>query len=159
MVDGTALEMRRACKGSVGSNPTLSASTPTERPVDLDLLEAVAGHWIRIVGVAIDVFGVVIIVLGILWSSLAFLREGGGAARYDGYRQRIGRTLLLGLEVLVAADIVKTVALEPTFTSLGVLAGLVLVRTFLRWTLQLEIEGRWPWRGGGEAPPRTGGGF
>ncbi len=65
---------------------------------------------------------------------------------YDDYRVRIGRTLLLGLEILVAADIVKTVALEPTFSSLGVLAGLVLVRTFLSWTLVLEIEGRWPWR-------------
>jgi hypothetical protein len=54
--------------------------------------------------------------------------------------------LLLGLEVLVAADIVKTIAIELTFTSLGLLAGLVVVRTFLSWTLVLEIEGRWPWR-------------
>jgi hypothetical protein len=53
---------------------------------------------------------------------------------------------MLGLEVLVAADIVKTIAIELTFTSLGLLAGLVLVRTFLSWTLVLEIEGRWPWR-------------
>jgi len=50
--------------------------------------------------------------------------------------------------VLVAADIVKTIAIELTFTSLGLLAGLVLVRTFLSWTLVLEIEGRWPWRRG-----------
>jgi hypothetical protein len=54
--------------------------------------------------------------------------------------------LLLGLEFLVAADIVKTIAVEPTFISLGVLAGLVLVRTFLSWTLLLEVEGRWPWQ-------------
>jgi len=54
--------------------------------------------------------------------------------------------LLLGLEVLVAADIVKTIAIQLTFTSLGLLAGLVVVRTFLSWTLVLEIEGRWPWR-------------
>lgn len=53
--------------------------------------------------------------------------------------------MLLGLEILVAADIVKTIAIELTFTSLGLLAGLVLVRTFLSWTLVLEIEGRWPW--------------
>jgi hypothetical protein len=66
--------------------------------------------------------------------------------RYRAYKIRIGRSLLLGLEVLVAADIVKTIALELTFTSLGVLAGLVLVRTFLSWTLVLEIEGRWPWQ-------------
>ena len=64
----------------------------------------------------------------------------------DVYKIRIGRSLLLGLEVLVAADIVKTVAHELTFLSLGLLAGLVLVRTFLSWTLVLEIEGRWPWQ-------------
>ena len=127
--------------------------------MDLDLLEAAAGHWIRIVGVAIDVFGVIIIVLGILWSSLAFLRDGGGAERYDGYRQRIGRTLLLGLEVLVAADIVKTVALEPSFASLGVLAGLVIVRTFLSRTLVLEIEGRWPWQATAAQRSHSEGGF
>jgi len=60
------------------------------------------------------------------------------------YKIRIGRSLLLGLEVFVAADIIKTVAHELTFLSLGLLAGLVLVRTFLSWTLSLEIEGRWP---------------
>ena len=67
-------------------------------------------------------------------------------ARYDNYKISIGRSLLLGLEVLVAADIVKTIAIELTFASLGLLAGLVLVRTFLSWTLVLEIEGRWPWQ-------------
>src|SRR2546421_4989713 len=72
----------------------------------------------------------------------------GGRAKhvYDAYKIRIGRSLLLGLEVLVAADIVKTIALELTLMSLGVLAGLVLIRTFLSWTLVLEIEGRWPWQ-------------
>jgi uncharacterized membrane protein len=66
----------------------------------------------------------------------------------DVYKIRIGRSLLLGLEVLVAADIVKTIAHELSFISLGLLAGLVLVRTFLSWTLNLvlEIEGRWPWQ-------------
>jgi uncharacterized membrane protein len=62
------------------------------------------------------------------------------------YKIRIGRSLLLGLEVLVAADIVKTIAHELSFISLGLLAGLVLVRTFLSWTLVLEIDGRWPWQ-------------
>jgi uncharacterized membrane protein len=126
--------------------------------VTLEGLEANVGHWIRLVGVAIDVFGVVVIVIGILWASFGYLAALRSPDSTDTYRQRIGRTLLLGLEVLVAADIVKTVALEPTFTSLGVLAGLVLVRTFLSWTLQLEIEGRWPWRSRDETP-RTGGHF
>ena len=116
-----------------------------EHAADFAELEAAAAHWIRLVGAAIDVFGVIVIVLGISWATVALV-GGPRGARYETYRGRIGRTLLLGLEILVAADIVKTVALEPTFASLGVLAGLVLVRTFLSWTLMLEIEGRWPWR-------------
>jgi uncharacterized membrane protein len=110
-------------------------------------LEASIGHWVRGVGVAIDVFGVLIIVLGIAWSTYQFVQRRMEESHYDAYKIRIGRSLLLGLEVLVAADIVKTIAIEPTFMSLGVLAGLVLVRTFLSWTLVLEIEGRWPWQG------------
>ncbi len=116
-----------------------------EHAADFAELEAAAAHWIRLVGAAIDVFGVIVIVLGISWATVA-LFGGPRGVRYETYRGRIGRTLLLGLEILVAADIVKTVALEPTFASFGVLAGLVLVRTFLSWTLMLEIEGRWPWR-------------
>ena len=108
-------------------------------------LESVINHWIHIIGVGIDVFGVIVIVLGIIWSTRGFLYKASWDARYDQYRVQIGRTLLLGLEILVAADIVKTVALELTFESLGVLAGLVLIRTFLNWTLVLEIEGHWPW--------------
>ena len=109
--------------------------------------EAVIGHWIRAIGLGIDVFGVLIIVVGIAWSTSRFLRQHMGEPYYDRYKVRIGRSLLLGLEMLVAADIVKTIALEPSFRSLGVLAGLVVVRTFLSWTLVLEIERRWPWQG------------
>ena len=71
---------------------------------------------------------------------------------YRPFKARMGRALLIGLEVLVAADIIKTVALTPTFTSLGVLALLVFIRTFLNWTLVLEIEGRWPWQQEFEEP-------
>jgi uncharacterized membrane protein len=109
-------------------------------------LEAVIGDWIRLIGIGIDVFGVLLIVAGIAWSTSRFLRQHMNEQHYESYKVRIGRSLLLGLEMLVAADIVKTIALEPSFTSLGVLAGLVMVRTFLSWTLVLEIEGRWPWR-------------
>lgn len=126
-------------------------------------LEAVIGHWIRVIGIAIDVFGVLIIVAGIAWSTSRFVRQHMEEQHYDRYKIRIGRSLLLGLEMLVAADIVKTIALEPSFISLGVLAALVVVRTFLSWTLVLEIEGRWPWQrepsrvgasGGGMAGPQ-----
>ena len=62
---------------------------------------------------------------------------------------RLGRTLLLGLEILVAADVVRTVALDPSLESVAVLGLLVLIRTFLSWSLEVEIENRWPWQ-----PPR-----
>ncbi len=107
--------------------------------------EMTTSQWIHLVGVGIEIFGVFIIVAGIVWSSrLLFRREV--SSHYDSYKISIGRSLLLGLEVLVAADIVKTIAIELTFSSLGLLAGLVLVRTFLSWTLVLEIESRWPWQ-------------
>jgi uncharacterized membrane protein len=109
-------------------------------------LEPVVDSFIRVVGSGIEVFGVVVIVIGIAWSTYRQLRQPVSEQDSDVYKIRIGRSLLLGLEVLVAADIVKTVAHELTFMSLGLLAGLVLVRTFLSWTLVLEIEGRWPWQ-------------
>jgi uncharacterized membrane protein len=107
--------------------------------------EASATSWIRLVGGCIEVFGVFIIVAGIVWSTCLSVHWRTETQHYDRYKIRIGRSLLLGLEVLVAADIVKTIAIELTFASLGLLAGLVLVRTFPNWTLVLEIEGRWPW--------------
>ena len=108
--------------------------------------ETVTSHWISFVGTCIEIFGVFIIVAGIIWSTHLYVYRRSETQHYDQYKIRIGRSLLLGLEVLVAADIVKTIAIELTFTSLGLLAGLVLVRTFLSWTLVLEIEGRWPWQ-------------
>jgi uncharacterized membrane protein len=93
-------------------------------------------------------FGVLIIVVGIAWSTYLHLRRPMRGEDTEIYKIRIGRSLLLGLEVLVAADIVKTIAHELSFVSLGLLAGLVLVRTFLGWTLVLEIGGRWPWQRG-----------
>jgi uncharacterized membrane protein len=113
---------------------------------NLPEFENVLSHWIHIVGNGIEVFGVFVIVAGIGWSTFLFIRRNMSEAYYETYKIRIGRSLLLGLEVLVAADIVKTIALDLTFTSLSLLAGLVLVRTFLSWTLVLEIEGRWPWQ-------------
>ena len=110
------------------------------------VLEATVGHWLRIVGLCIEVFAAMVIVSGLVWSTLLFLRRHMAEVHYEAYKIRIGRSLLLGLEVVVAADIVKTIAVAPTLTSLAVLAGLVLIRTFLSWTLVLEIDGRWPWQ-------------
>ena len=108
-------------------------------------LDAAVSQWIHLIGVGIEIFGVFVIVAGIIWSS-RYIYSRAIPSRYDTYRISIGRSLLLGLEVLVAADIVKTIAIELTYGSLGLLAGLVLVRTFLSWTLVLEIDGCWPWQ-------------
>ena len=112
----------------------------------LPVFESTASGWIHLGGICIEIFGVFIIVVGIVWSTYLCVYLHATTQPYDEYKIRIGRSLLLGLEVLVAADIVKMIAIELTFTSLGLLAGLVAVRTFLSWTLVLEIEGRWPWR-------------
>lgn len=109
-------------------------------------LQEITGWWIGAVALGIDLLGVAVIVGGIAWSTFHFLLQHMSEQHYHTYKSRIGRSLLLGLEMLVAADIVKTIALEATFTSLGVLAGLVVVRTFLSWTLVIEVDGRWPWQ-------------
>lgn len=84
--------------------------------------------------------------MGILFATWLFLRRRHADDAYRSYRQRIGRAILLGLEVLVAADIIRTVAVSPTFESVGVLAIIVAIRTFLSFTLELELSGRWPWQ-------------
>jgi uncharacterized membrane protein len=102
----------------------------------------------------IDGVGVVVIVAGLLVASVAFVAallgrggaDGDEPSPYRVYRQQIGRAILLGLEFLVAADIIRTVAVDPTFSSVGVLAIIVAVRTFLSFTLDVELEGRWPWQ-------------
>ena len=99
------------------------------------------------VGQAIEIFGVMVIVVGVAISSLAFLRRvtRGGDGAYQRFRETLSRSILLGLEFMVAGDIIKTVATSPTFRSVGVLATIVLIRTFLSFSLELEVAGRWPW--------------
>jgi uncharacterized membrane protein len=105
----------------------------------LSSFETVTSQWVHLVGVGIELFGIFIIVAGIIWSSSRYIYRRRIVPPYDSYKINIGKSLLLGLEVLVAADIVKTIAIEITFASLELLAGLVLVRTFLSWTLILEM--------------------
>lgn len=103
-------------------------------------------------GKAVDAAGVAAIVIGIVVASLiaasALLRQrkADGHKTYETYRRRLGRSILLGLELLVAADIIRTVAVTPTYESVGVLGLIVLIRTFLSFSLELEITGRWPWQ-------------
>jgi uncharacterized membrane protein len=112
---------------------------------------------IELVGELVDGAGVALIVIGLLVTSGQYvlrLRQNAAQA-YQRYRQGLGRTLLLGLEFLVAADIIRTVAITPTFSSVAILAIIVLIRTFLSWTLELELEGRWPWQRHSDARPDT----
>ena len=106
------------------------------------------GAVVETVGRGVDAAGVALIVVGLLFTTgryLLRLRRGKTSA-YQNYREGLGRTLLLGLEFLVAADVIRTVAVAPTFQSVGVLAIVVIIRTFLSWTLEVELEGRWPWQ-------------
>jgi uncharacterized membrane protein len=112
-------------------------------------------RWIEYAALVIEVLAVVIIVAAIFASMARYtfrtvLRsEMKKETRYRELKTSLGASLLLGLEILVAADIVRTVALEATLQSVLVLGLLVLIRTFLSWALVVEIEGRWPWQ-----PPR-----
>lgn len=117
-------------------------------------------HWVEAAATAIELLAVAIIVLvvfySVLHSLIKSLPAGTAEDRYRLLRARLGRALLLGLEILVAADIVRTVVLEPTLRSVVVLGLLVLIRTFLSWALEVEIEGHWPWRSSGKiSSPRA----
>lgn len=109
---------------------------------------------VETVGKVVDGAGVAVIIIGALAATVA---AGRRASRrepdaYRRYRQQLGRSILLGLELLVAADIIRTVAVTPTVRSVVVLAGIVLIRTFLSFSLELEITGRWPWQKEAPAP-------
>jgi uncharacterized membrane protein len=105
---------------------------------------------IRWVAGGIEVLAVAIIVLGAIVTTIQFLlrliKEGAFEDCYRRFRSDFGKTILLGLEFLIASDIVGTVALGPTYQDLWVLALLVAIRTFLSFALELEITGRWPWQ-------------
>lgn len=115
---------------------------------------------IRVITRSVEVIGIGIIVVGAMVALIAFLskllKNQPKEQIVGDFRSSLGQSILLGLEFLVAADIISTVALEPTLDSLAVLAGIVLIRTFLSFSLEVEIEGRWPWQRAesfkGEAP-------
>jgi uncharacterized membrane protein len=105
---------------------------------------------ISVIGQASELVGVIVLVLGALFAlfryALALIRHQDSRAAYQALREGLGRAILVGLEILVAADIIRSVAIDLTFQSLGVLALLVLIRTFLSWALEVEISGAWPWQ-------------
>ncbi len=105
--------------------------------------------WVQRAGDVMEVAGVVVVVVGALVSlgaAYTTWRTDGREGSYRSYRQSLGRAILLGLEFLVAADIVRTVSHVPTVQQVSVLGGIVLIRTFLSFTLEVELEGRWPWQ-------------
>ena len=117
-----------------------------------DGITNIAGNLPELCAVVIELLGIAIISIIALYA----LAHGGwrlvkGDSLSDiqqQMRQQLGRGILLGLEFLIAADIIHTVAVELTFETVGVLALVVLIRTFLSFTLELELTGKWPWQQG-----------
>jgi uncharacterized membrane protein len=108
-------------------------------------------YWVAYAATGIELLAVAIIVVVIIFATVSYsmriMARRADMTTYTEFRNRVGRALLLGLEILVAADIIRTVVLEPTIDNVLVLGLLVLIRTFLSWSLVLEIEERWPWQG------------
>lgn len=112
----------------------------------------------RAVAETIEVLAIAVIVLGVIVSIAAGLAKWARLdveAGFETFKRHIARGLLVGLDLLIAADVIKTVTLEGTLESALVLGLLVLIRTFLSWTLVLEVEGQWPWRRHAQSPDRA----
>jgi len=104
---------------------------------------------IEVIAAGFELAGVTVVVVGFIAAVIraaTVWRARGADVAYEAVRSTFGRSILLGLEVLVAGDIIRTVALQPTLANLLVLGLLVLIRTFLAWSLEVEIDGRWPWQ-------------
>src|SRR4051794_9580779 len=100
--------------------------------------------------VVFEVLGAAVLVIGLVWSLVlsarVWLATGRGRGGYQTLRETFGGTLLLAIEVLVAADLLRTIAVEPTLQNVGILGLIVAIRTFLSFSLEIEIDGVPPWR-------------
>ncbi len=107
-------------------------------------------HAIELVVTVFELAGVAVLIFGAIVAFVRFvyflIRFRDTAQAYRHLRLYMGRSIVVGLEILIAADIIRSVVIDPTFTSVGVLGLLVLVRTFLSWALEVEINGEWPWQ-------------
>lgn len=104
---------------------------------------------ITIAGYTIEAFGVLVVIVGSCISTSAFIRRyktSANGVAYRNYRKDLGRSIILGLEFLIAGDIIRTVVVADSLENVGILALIILIRTFLSVTLHLEVEGRWPWQ-------------
>ena len=105
-------------------------------------------EWVEFAATGIEALAVVIMIVFISLGTVRWLFNSahGIEQTYDRYRFVVGKTMQIGLELLVAADIIRTVALDATLKNIAVLGALVVVRTLIGWTLEVEVEGRWPWQ-------------
>ncbi len=103
-----------------------------------------------VVGTGFQVVGIAVLVIGAILAFVMYLkvlpRQRDTPTAYSDLRRDLGKAILVGLELLVAADIISSVAINPTFATVGVLGLIVLIRTFLSWSLEVEVSGRWPWQ-------------
>jgi uncharacterized membrane protein len=103
-----------------------------------------------VVGTGFQVVGIAVLVIGALLAFVKYLkalpRRRDTLTAYSDLRRDLGKAILVGLELLVAADIISSVAINPTFATVGVLGLIVLIRTFLSWSLEVEVSRRWPWQ-------------
>lgn len=112
-------------------------------------------HVLELGGEAVNLFAVALIVAGFILASVRYLlryRKQAGEQNFTSFKIELGHALTLGLEILIIADVIETITVEPTFASLEILAFLVVIRTLLGWTLCLEIDGCWPWQSASEGP-------
>ena len=101
------------------------------------------------VGTGFQVVGIAVLVIGALLAFVMYLKalhRRDTPMAYSDLRRDLGKAILVGLELLVAADIISSVAINPTFATVGLLGLIVLIRTFLSWSLEVEVNGRWPWQ-------------
>jgi uncharacterized membrane protein len=147
----TSSRLSMACSGRLHSNGLVQcAIILARRGWRVSMLTEQAHALVDQFAKALELVGVAIILGGIILATVTFLRDasrtGDWRSAYPGYRSDIGRGILLGLELLVGADIISTITAPLTFESVGLLAAIVGIRTFLSFSLETEIEGCWPWQ-------------
>jgi uncharacterized membrane protein len=138
--------------GNEGAADVTDAGAGSEVVEIIQQLIEWAAFGIEVLAVAVILAAV--IVVAVSRGTMRYLFRPGMQGAYESYKLQLGKALLLGLEFLVAADVVRTVALRPTLNNVAMLGLLVFIRTFLSWSLVVEMEGRWPWRAQAETRSR-----
>lgn len=117
--------------------------------------KVIEGAALLIELLAVAVIVAAVVVLAVRRGTVRYVYQINAPGAYASYKQQLGKGLLLGLELLVAADVVRTVALDPSLKNVAMLGLLVLIRTFLSWSLTVEMDGRWPWQSRSETNTRS----